>query len=190
MHHAPVPRNWVRLILPICLLVATGSAVAAQETKLPTAGRLLLFVRGKVRDIVVADPDGKLDRQTDSTAIKEIPGCSRWPGGLGGDELNPERVGEHESAVTEFQLATVQYGRYVVSAVADVWVPIELAVTYEAADGSPTSCVDLTRKDRVGLTRRAWAVEVRRTVPKGECAVKISRLPKYRLTEKHSAPHP
>ncbi len=163
------------LSLLVAVLVETPPA-----TQAGTAGHLLLYVRGNVSDIVLVDPAGRADRQTDSIAVANIPGCGRWPGGLGGDQSDPTTVDSSARSQMLFELSIVHYGRYLVSAQSDDSLDVEVVGTFDTADHSSTACVDLTRRDRVAVGRTTWAVDVRRSPPPGECTIRITRLGEWK----------
>jgi len=171
----------IRTVLTIASL--WGAAVFAGE---PKVGHLYLHVRGDIRDVVLADSEGRLDRLNDSVAVAEVPGCSRWAGGIDVDEADTSGVPKAVRKDTVFELSLDHYGRYVVSALAPKRVSIEIEGNYEALDGTETSCTSIVRRDSVGQARRAWAVDVRKGVPRGQCAVRIVRLSKYDLSGGHS----
>jgi hypothetical protein len=130
-----------------------------------------------VSDIVLVDPAGRTDRYDNEIERAGIPDCDRWPGGLEEDEEDVPDVDSVASARTTFQMMTVQFGRYFVYARADAAAVVTISVTFgSATPGSTTSCTDLDRTDPVGAGSHAWAIDVRRSPPKGECAIRIRLL--------------
>jgi len=138
----------------------------------------MLYVRGGMSDVVLTDPSGRVDQQNDSVAIANIPGCDRSQNPPDGDEVDPELPKSSRRPLTLFTLDIVEYGRYLISAQAQESLEVEVLGTYHPADDAPTGCVELGRKYRVGPGRSTWAVDVRRSPPKGECTIRILRLPK------------
>lgn len=173
MRPRPIERR-VRLsfaVLGSLVLVASLPCVAGGET----VGRLILYVRGQVNNIVLVDPLGRTDRYDDNVPKPGIPGCDRWPGGLEEDEESSANVDSAASARTTFVLDSVQYGRYSVCLHADTTVDVTVVVTFESATPGTAGCNNLERSDRVGAGRQGWTIDVRKSPPKGQCAVRIGR---------------
>ena len=167
------------------LLTFLWIVAAAAIPNAPKVGHLFLHVRGNLQDVILLDSYGHLDRVNDSVAVANIPGCTRWPGGVSADEDDTSGITKPEREDTVFELRVDHYGRYVVSAQANARVAIEIEANYEAMDGSDTSCPGVVTRDSVGHSRKAWAVDVRRGMPKGKCAVRIVRLSKFDLEASH-----
>lgn len=169
-HRGHFRGRWlIKLVVMASLFVLPRASVG------DTVGRLTLNVRGTIRDVVLVDPLGRSDRYTSNIEQSTIPDCDRWPGGTGG-ELDAAE--DHSSDLLVFILHSVLYGRYVVYAQADSLVEVSVFGTFEPADTAGHGCVNLGRTGRVGVGRHAWAVDVRRSPPKGECAVRITPLQK------------
>jgi hypothetical protein len=164
--------------LALVLVLTTMLAIprAAHADGAGTIGHVVLNVRGRVGDIVLIDPLGRADRYVDNMPDAHIPGCSRWPGGLEEDEDDSTSVDSSAAELTMFQLSDVQYGRYVVYARAADSTEVSVSITFEPSAPGGIACVDLTRTDRIARGRTGWAIEIRRTPPKGECTARIARL--------------
>ncbi len=176
----PMNAGWTRhrilsrfVILSAVITAASVSCIA----RAGSVGRLVLHIRGELRDLVLFDPVGRTDQYDHDIEKAGIPGCDRWPGGLEEDEEDVQNVDSVASARTTFQIESVQFGRYFVYARAETSAVVTISVTFGSAiPGSTTSCTDLSRTDRVGAGRHAWAIDVRRSPPKGECAVRIGPM--------------
>ena len=165
-------RAWLSALAVLVLLLFGPRGAPAE-----TVGHLVLKVTGNVNDIVVVDPRDRTDRDSAGVPHANIPGCARWPGGIDEDEESDSGAGTQAPERTVFQLDSVEFGRYVVSAHATRRVAVSLSVTFDSAVPGVPPCVDLTRSDRVGAGRHSWTIDVRRSPVTGECAVRIAPLP-------------
>lgn len=173
-------RGWL-VVLVVLVLIPWGPLVS----RATTIGNLTIEVRGSVGDIVVVDPLGRTDRNIGGVPHSNIPGCSRWPGGLGDDEEDESNADSSGSALMVFQMDSVQFGRYIVCARADQRLTVTLNVMFDSAVSGLPPCIGLTRTDQIAPGRHAWTIDVRNSPPKGECPVRIARLAKGKATPRH-----
>jgi hypothetical protein len=151
-----------------CLAGSRASTTGRNSTT--SIGRATVDVYGHLRGIVLVDPLGRRDELTDSTLVTDIPGCSRWPGGIEHELDNPDTSYKDEML---FQLEQCLPGQYEVHAIADDSVDVRINVVLEPVSGTDAGCPSVERVDRVPHGRVSWTLETRGSPPKGECNVMI-----------------
>lgn len=164
-------RPWLSTLAVLVFLLCGQRAAPAG-----TVGHLVIKVTGNIDDIVLVDSHGRADRDSAGLPNANIPGCARWPGGIDEDDEGDSGSSTQTPEVTVFQMDSVEFGRYVVSAHATRRVAVSLSVTFDSAVPGVPPCVDLTRSERVGAGRHSWTINVRRSPVMGECAVRIAPL--------------
>ena len=157
------------MFVVLCLTSATPS-----HPPKPNAGHVVLKIRANVEDIVLVDPLGRADRDSAGEPLAGIPGCSRWDGGI--EEDMEDTTSAEGPDLMVFELASSMYGRYVLSLRAPQPVKVTIMATLDSRVPGVPPCVDLTRSDSVGVGRHCWALDVRQTVPAGECGMRITPM--------------
>jgi hypothetical protein len=160
--------------------------VGARGTQAATIGHLVLKVRGNVDGFVLVDPHGRADRDSTGVPRANIPGCARWPGGIEEDEEDASGGDSKAPDLMVFEMDSVEFGRYVFSAHAARRVVVTMSATFDSKVPGLPPCVDLTRSDRVGIGRQQWLIDVRRSAPNGECAVRIAPLVRGKTVPRQS----
>src|SRR4249920_2075451 len=110
-----------------CLAGSRASMTARDSTE--SIGRATIDIYGDLRSIVLVDPLGRRDELTDSTLVTEIPGCSRWPGGIELDDPDTSHTDE-----MLFQLEQCLPGQYKVLAMAEDSVEVRINIVFEPMD--------------------------------------------------------
>jgi hypothetical protein len=105
---------------------------------------------------------------------EDIPGCSRLPGGSE-TVLDDSVFAAYASELMEYQVDSLQYGRYKLYASADSHAVVTVTATFSPKHPGFIRC-EPERTDRLRPGRHGWTIDVRRAPPKGECAVKIAPL--------------
>ena len=173
-------RTWARaphwLIAVIILALLATGALASESI-----GHLTIDIHGRVTDIVLVDPKGRADRYDNNISTPGIPQCHRWPGGLPGNEDESTSADSLGLETTTFLLDFVEAGRYVLLARTDSTRNVTISIVFDRANGEPGSCNDLEKVYQVRRGARAWVLDVRKSVPRGECGVRLSRMPAPKL---------
>lgn len=151
-----------------CLAGGRGSTTGRDSTT--SIGRAVVDIHGRLRGIVLVDPLGRRDELTDSTLVTDIPGCSRWPGGIEHELDDPDTSYKEEML---FQLERCLPGQYEVLAIASDSVDVRINVVFEPVSETDAGCPSVERVDRVPPGRVSWKLETKGAPPKGECNVKI-----------------
>ena len=144
------------------------------------AGHVLLKIRGNVEDIALVDPLGRADRDSAGLPVSGIPGCERWPGGIEEDAEDTTSADAEGPDLMVFEMDSVMFGRYVISLRSPQRMTVTILATLDSRVPGVPPCVDLTRSDSVGVGRQCWSLDVRRTVPAGECGLRIAPLARAR----------
>lgn len=140
-----------------------------------SVGRMILHVRGRLSDIVLVDPSGRTDRDGD-TLVSEIPGCDRWPGGIGELYLDDEEFSDSsDTEMTSFELAIVQQGHYVLRARADQETDATVEATFipEPMD-TAVGGARLGKSDHLPAGSHSWTITIRPSSPEGGSRLAIS----------------
>lgn len=156
------------------LLLASATPSHVPKTN---AGHAVLKIRGDVEDIVLIDPLGRADRDSAGQPVSRLPGSMRWPGGI--EEEDAEDTTSEMTqgpALMQFEMDSVMFGRYVISLRSPQRMTVTILATLDSRVPGVPPCVDLTRSDSVGVGRHCWSLDVRRTVPAGECGLRIAPL--------------
>lgn len=160
------------LALALCQgsCLAGGRSAPANRDSTVSIGRMTVDIHGRLQAIVLVDPLGRRDELSDSTLVTDIPGCSRWPGGIEQELDDPDTTYKHEML---FQLERCIPGRYRVLALANDSVEVRVNVVFEPVSGTDADCPSVERVDRVAPGHVEWNLETSQAPPKGSCSVRI-----------------
>jgi hypothetical protein len=150
-------------------LAGDGASATGRDSK-KSIGRTVLDIDGRLRDIVLVDPLGRRDEDSDSTLVTDIPGCSRWPGGLEHELDDPDTSYKDRML---FQLEESLPGQYKVLAIADDSVQVRINVVFEPVLATDASCPSIERVERVPPGPVSWTLQATGNPPKGKCNVTI-----------------
>ena len=149
---------------------AGSRASTAARDSTTSIGKAMVDIHGHLRGIVLVDPLGRRDELTDSTLVTDIPGCSRWPGGIEHELDDPDTSYKDQML---FQLEQCLPGKYKVLAMADDSAEVRINVVFEPSGPTAAGCPSIERVDRVPPGRVTWTIETVGVPPKGECNVRI-----------------
>jgi hypothetical protein len=160
----------VRWLLVLAILVCGGAAGA----RLSPAGLTIVVVRGDARDVVLIDPQGRVDRSDPRAGETPIPKCTRWDGGTETTLDDSVGNGSTGDVVTQIELAEPIVGRYRLYAGVGAEGSANVTVTRVTVAGSKT-CPDLKQGAPAAKGRYIWTIEFLRGEGAATCPIRLSR---------------
>ena len=150
--------------------IGGSRAATTDRDSAKVIGQAQIHIYGILNDFVLVDPLGRVDEQSDSTLVTDIPGCSRWPGGL------EHELDDPDSSYKDLMLFLLEQcipGEYKLMATAEDSTNVRVNVVFERADGMGGECPSVERIDRVPPGHALWTLEVTDAPPKDGCNVTI-----------------
>ena len=146
------------------------SGATSDRSATASIGTATINIYGRLRGIVLVDPLGRKDVLTDSTQVTDIPGCSRWPGGIEHDLDDPDTTSED---LMLFELDVIVPGKYKIAAIADDSADVRINVVFEPSNGIGVGCPSVERAEGVPAGPVSWALEALSDPPKDDCHLRI-----------------
>ena len=163
-----------QLLIVLTLLVGCASTSVGHPSP---AGLTTIVVRGDARNVLLIDPQGRVNRSDSRKGETPIPKCTRWDGGTETtlDDSSDAESDKPSDVVTQIELSAPLVGRYRLFVEMSGGGEASCTVTPVTPSRANEACPDLKQDASAVGGRYLWTIEFIATSDSTHCPIRLSR---------------